>query len=116
MAMLATAKSSFYAASILIHPSMLTAEDFEKAQAPICLLLNKDEGEMKAEYEILKAKAFGDKCSYHFSLKCIMDSVCLMMVGKLMFRERVLVRLLNILQDFRRRMLLFKPFICYIFV
>ena len=66
VAMLATAQSSFYAASVLIHPSMLTADDFEKAQAPICLLLSKDEGEMKTEYEILKAKSFGDKCFYHF--------------------------------------------------
>ncbi|KAJ2789692.1 hypothetical protein H4R20_007135 [Coemansia guatemalensis] len=43
----------------LVHPSMLTKEDFEKAKGPVLLLTSKDDPEFIDEFAIVKNGPFG---------------------------------------------------------
>ncbi|KAJ1675471.1 hypothetical protein EV182_001195, partial [Spiromyces aspiralis] len=47
MAFRATAESPFFAAVAAVHPSFAAREDFEKSQAPLCLMPSRDDGELK---------------------------------------------------------------------
>lgn len=59
MGALADMPNSNVLSGSLIHPSMVTLEDFENAQGPTLILLSKDEREMEQEFEVAKTKTFG---------------------------------------------------------
>jgi dienelactone hydrolase len=58
---------SYYSSTCLIHPSRLTVEDAEAAQAPLLMITSIEETELSEFMEVLYKKPFGDKCKHvHF--------------------------------------------------
>ncbi|OMH82382.1 putative AIM2 family protein [Zancudomyces culisetae] len=62
MVMAASAHDPSYKGGACVHPSLLVAEDFEKANAPMIVLPSQNERDFTEDFKLIQAKPFGKLC------------------------------------------------------